>query len=226
MTIRKIYFVKCPNCFKDVKVEGKNKNNDVPFFRSLQNYNNTGRAYCCQECATEYKKKLLKESTTKYFEKNRDNPDFWKKRKNPMRNKKSRELISLKCKLSGRKPTELKKGEKPKAQKVLYDTLIKYYPRGWEYEYSIKFSDKEKLETNKRGYRIDIANPLAKIAIEVDGTTHFTDEGKIKDKEKNAFLLANKWSIIRFRNDIVLKRPEECVSKIIKFIKDKGKCII
>jgi very-short-patch-repair endonuclease len=55
-------------------------------------------------------------------------------------------------------------------------------------------------------YRIDIALPAYNIAIECDGKAyHSSTKQKAHDRQKNAFLRANGWKVLRFSGKMIYK---------------------
>ena len=52
-------------------------------------------------------------------------------------------------------------------------------------------------------YIADIACHHAKVVIELDGDTHFTEEGMRHDAVRDAFLQRNGYAVLRFTNDDV-----------------------
>jgi hypothetical protein len=75
-------------------------------------------------------------------------------------------------------------------QKILFDALP-----GIVMEYS--------LETNHR-FRIDLAIPSLKLAIEVDGLSHTSRKGKKADASKEQILKERGWTLLRFWNAEIL----------------------
>ncbi|TRT97231.1 endonuclease domain-containing protein [Microcystis aeruginosa] len=55
---------------------------------------------------------------------------------------------------------------------------------------------------------VDFYCPSLKLVIEIDGDTHFTDEGKAYDKERTARLESYELKVIRFTNSQVLRNFE------------------
>jgi hypothetical protein len=89
---------------------------------------------------------------------------------------------------NGRGPTE--------PQKLLFDAL----GDGWYMEYVIKTGD---APNHGRGnkpthYKIDLANPKYRIAVEIDGASHAGTK-EIDDK-KDQFLESQGWKVLRFKN--------------------------
>ena len=70
-------------------------------------------------------------------------------------------------------------------------------------------------------YKVDLANPIKKIAIEIDGNSHLTKKWRFLDHRKTEVLNYLGWSVLRFWNKEVDQNPEEVVQKIITFITSK-----
>ena len=62
---------------------------------------------------------------------------------------------------------------------------------------------------------VDFYIPSLKLAIEVDGHSHFTKEGKARDAERTAVLGSHGLTVLRFTNTEVLKVLEEVTSTIL-----------
>jgi very-short-patch-repair endonuclease len=60
-------------------------------------------------------------------------------------------------------------------------------------------------------YKIDLANPQAMIAIEVDGKSH--DHRKEQDARKDAFLRDKGWNVVRFTNQEVRSLTDELLEE-------------
>lgn len=71
-------------------------------------------------------------------------------------------------------------------------------------------------------YKIDVANPSMKIAIEVDGTSHSSQKVKQADARKQNFLTEKGWIVLRFSNRQILNwidseiHPEHFISTTLK----------
>lgn len=66
-------------------------------------------------------------------------------------------------------------------------------------------------------YRIDIALPAYKIAIECDGKAyHSTPEQKARDSRKNAYLKKNGWKVLRFSGSRITKDLKGVMQRIEK----------
>ena len=89
-------------------------------------------------------------------------------------------------------------------------TLLNALGDGWEPEYVIPTGkNKGDFATH---YKIDIANKDRKIAIEIDGKSHYSR--KKQDNKKDSFLRERGWRIYRFTNQQAVQNTLECVQKI------------
>jgi very-short-patch-repair endonuclease len=53
-----------------------------------------------------------------------------------------------------------------------------------------------------------------KLAIELDGEHHFSDQGLIYDEERTNFLMALGIRVLRFENDEIFQSPEDVIAEI------------
>ncbi len=61
---------------------------------------------------------------------------------------------------------------------------------------------------------LDFAAPSAKLAVEVDGETHFRDDGPQQDADRTAFLAHHAWRMLRLLNADVLGNLDGVVATI------------
>lgn len=73
---------------------------------------------------------------------------------------------------------------------------------GWPTEYVVPTKG---LPGYPSHYKLDIANPERRIAIEVDGQSHSSKAVRAKDIKKTRFLEARGWTVLRFRNAEVMR---------------------
>jgi hypothetical protein len=66
-------------------------------------------------------------------------------------------------------------------------------------------------------YKVDVADPARKLAIEIDGQTHNTKKWKFLDKRKTGVLNALGWSVLRFSNQRVDSDLETVLREIREF---------
>lgn len=66
-------------------------------------------------------------------------------------------------------------------------------------------------------YKVDIAYPEMRIAIEVDGHSHTLASRKEEDQKKEKVLGALGWRVIRFWNSEIDKDLEGCINKARTF---------
>jgi very-short-patch-repair endonuclease len=70
-------------------------------------------------------------------------------------------------------------------------------------------------------YKVDIADPVRRLAIEIDGRTHNTKKWKFLDKRKTEVLNALGWSVLRFSNQRVDSDLEAVLKEIREFTVSK-----
>ena len=67
-----------------------------------------------------------------------------------------------------------------------------------------------------RNYKVDLAEPELKLAIEIDGNSHYTKTVKEADRRKEAYLVSIGWQVLRFRNEEILANPDRTVAAVLK----------
>ena len=82
---------------------------------------------------------------------------------------------------------------------------------GWPMEYVVPTGG---LPGYPSHYKLDLANPERRIAIEVDGVSHLSKRVQAKDLKKTRFLEARGWTVLRFRNAEVLEDLPAVISRI------------
>jgi very-short-patch-repair endonuclease len=68
-------------------------------------------------------------------------------------------------------------------------------------------------------YVLDFYCPAEKLAIELDGEPHFSDEGLKRDERRTEFLNAKKIKVLRFENDEIFQSPAGVIAEIKKHFK-------
>jgi hypothetical protein len=66
-------------------------------------------------------------------------------------------------------------------------------------------------------YKVDVADPARKLAIEIDGLSHNTKKWKFLDKRKTEVLNALGWSVLRFSNQRVDSDLQLVLEEIRRF---------
>jgi Protein of unknown function (DUF559) len=64
-------------------------------------------------------------------------------------------------------------------------------------------------------YKLDLANPLMKLGIEVDGKTHKARAVQALDAKKTALLSELGWKVLRFSNEEVMANLAGCVEAVL-----------
>ncbi|RYG33752.1 DUF559 domain-containing protein [bacterium] len=84
---------------------------------------------------------------------------------------------------------------------------------GWKTEAIVRTAEvREKFDTPlPNHYKLDVADPERKIAVEIDGGSHTTLLAQERDARKQLALELLGWIVLRFSNRDVTERLEECV---------------
>jgi hypothetical protein len=96
---------------------------------------------------------------------------------------------------------------------VPQDILLSALVNGWEAEYIVTLGS-YKTTGYPNHYKIDIANPKLKIAVEVDGGSHNTFLRQAQDKKKEEKLIEMGWTVLRFKNREVIENHFKCLDEI------------
>jgi very-short-patch-repair endonuclease len=64
---------------------------------------------------------------------------------------------------------------------------------------------------------VDVGNKKLKIAIEIDGNSHYGEKKK-QDKKKTKILEKRGWKVLRFTNQQIDKDLKKCVKMIMSII--------
>ena len=67
---------------------------------------------------------------------------------------------------------------------------------------------------NGRSYRLDLAYPAQRVAIEYDGAGHLLQARARRDPVREADLVAAGWLVLRFDAHVVMSRPDEIVAEV------------
>ena len=142
--------------------------------------------------------------------KGRANPKVaaWMRENNPMRNQSTRDKVS--ASMSGR--TFLARGGNgttTEPQRRLANAL------DLPMEYAVATAAVTKACSSlPNAYKVDIANPALRLAIEVDGRTHRQPTWTYLDRRKTEVLSALGWSVLRFTNEEVMTGLQACVETV------------
>jgi very-short-patch-repair endonuclease len=68
-------------------------------------------------------------------------------------------------------------------------------------------------------YVLDFYCPLARVAVELDGDPHFTEERQLRDAERDRYLAAGGIRVLRFTNEQVFRERDavlECIWAVVQ----------
>ncbi len=179
-------------------------------YYKVSKYNNHGRAYCSSECSKEYCRKVSSETMAKT---NRKYASERMIKNNPMKNPETREKVSTKLRAMGHKPKI--QGGNGRGH-TIYQLALSM-ALGWPMEV-VALTGEPKGNGIPTAYKIDIGNPILKIAIEVDGNSHTALIRQAQDKRKDNVLKNLGWKVLRFKNREVENDLHGCVKKVLDLI--------
>jgi hypothetical protein len=197
-------------------------------FRSSGRRNNDKRRFCANPCAARWRmaqpgrtEKSVGPMHSAIRQKWREDTEFRERltrvfsermlARNPMMIPGVREKLSVA--LSGR--TFLARGGNGKLTKP---QLALHALTALPMEYAIPTKPVlGKFSSLPKSYKVDLADPERKLAVEVDGNSHRTRKWKFLDKRKTSVLNALGWSVLRLLNEEVMANPEAAAQKIVLF---------
>ena len=183
----------CAECDEPVTLTAKGK---------IDAYRRSGRTYCSDDCRDTW---VSRNSSTVMARTNRKHASARMTARNPMANPASRAAMAATLKTMGHKPqVQGGNGRGPTVpQKTLADLL------GWPMEVVVPTGQRARGGPPSH-YKLDLANPSAKVAVEVDGSSHGTLAVRERDRRKDQWLTAAGWTILRFTNREVTADPAAC----------------
>ncbi|MCH5185692.1 MAG: endonuclease domain-containing protein [Oscillospiraceae bacterium] len=104
---------------------------------------------------------------------------------------------------------ELRKFATPQEKHLWYDFLSKY---------PIRFQRQKAIG----GFIVDFYCHKAKLVIELDGSQHYTEQGKAYDDERTALLSRYNLRVLRFSNNDIDKNFKGVCTEIDNYIKSRG----
>jgi len=137
--------------------------------------------------------------------------------RNPMRLPLAR--AKMKSKLTGR--TFLARGGNGNLTK---QQLTIHELTGLPMEYVIPTKEvRGQFESLPNHYKVDLADPARRLAIEIDGRTHTQKRWQFLDARKTAVLSALGWSVLRFWNEEVNENAAAVAERIATFTTSASK---
>lgn len=200
-TRRKYFHSQCGWCGNTTMVQTK---------RQKELYRESGRSYCSEACKRKFRvdisAKTMAETNRKYASKRMQE-------KNPMKNEESKIKMQSTLREIGWKPKEQGGNGRdiPFPQRMLANEL------DWPVQWILK-TGMGKYSGYPSHYKLNIANPEKKIAIEVDGGSHKSLSVMELDQKKDDFLEQDGWLVFRFWNEEVVEDVKACADKVLAAI--------
>ncbi len=120
-----------------------------------------------------------------------------KKLKNPMHNPGTRSKVAATLKKIGHKPPI--QGGNGRGMTAPQEKMLDLLGPEWMPEYAEKTHLKSK-DGYPHHYKIDLANPVMKIAVELDGFSHCAATRQVQDVKKDTLLRQLGWKVLRLPN--------------------------
>ena len=101
--------------------------------------------------------------------------------------------------------------------------LLQELGDGWIPEFPVTvpwINPERKINRLSHTYKVDIGNPILKVAIEVDGKAHSYKSVQQSDLKRTERLEEVGWKVFRFTNKEIMTNCLEVVTKIKTLIKD------
>jgi hypothetical protein len=196
--------LKCSKCGKDFLAKGY----------TLSNWRRTGRAYCSVTCGTTVQRATLAAAATHA----RTNPRFRAEASYRMRYNNPMWMPGNKEKMvaSMKGRTFLSRGGNGQHTK---HQLMLHLATGLPMEHAIETAAATGvLPSLPYHYKVDLAAPEVKLAIEVDGKSHRLRKWRFLDHRKTTVLNALGWQVLRFTNEQVERETTKCVKTILSTI--------
>ena len=163
---------------------------------------------CGPQCAKQHKSKV---SSATMGMTNRVHAAERMRTNNPMHNAAVREKVARTLKATGCQP-KIRGGNgcgPTHCEQLLLDALSVH---GYIWQFVVKTGKHPGCPNH---YKIDLAHPTMKIAVEVDGASHGSKLRQKQDAKKTAFLVGCGWKVFRFKNQHVLTELSSITSKLM-----------
>lgn len=196
--------IKCQWCKKPLPPIAEWEKGRRDYFKA------SGRAYCGKECSGKYR---AKRSSATMAATNRKYASERMRERNPMRHAAVRERVRTSLRAMGWKPpVRGGNGHPPTAPQLALAAAL-----GWKMEVAVP-TKMPRESGYPTCYKLDIANVVLKVGVEVDGFGHQSLKVQAKDAKKEKFLTSIGWTLLRFSNRQVTEHLAECVQTVLSTI--------
>lgn len=196
----------CAECDVPVTLTTKGK---------ISAYRRSGRAYCSDEHRDAW---VARDRSARMARTNRTHASARMTASNPMSDPVSRAAMTATLKTIGHKPqAQGGNGRGPTApQKTLADLL------GWPMEVIVPTGQRASGGPPSH-YKLDLAHPAAKVAVEIDGRSHRAAARRESDRRKDQWLTAAGWTVLRFTNEEITADTPACARLCAKLTEEKNR---
>jgi very-short-patch-repair endonuclease len=130
---------------------------------------------------------------------------------NPMYRQECLEMMRAQLRTIGHRPAVQGGNGRPmpEAQRLMKAAL----GDAWKAEFVVVTKLRQQGYPNH--YKLDLAHPLRKVAIEIDGGSHSARKIRASDRRKELFLRQNGWLVLRFSNEEVMADSAACARMVM-----------
>ena len=130
---------------------------------------------------------------------------------NPMARVEIREKMSQSLRAIGHRPPVQGGNGRPLTRPQL--AMLERLGAGWVAELAIP-TRTPRGSGIPASYKADLANEGAMVVVEIDGGSHQSPTGRARDQKKGAVLISLGWTVLRFTNQQVMERLEDCARAV------------
>lgn len=176
------------------------------------------RPFCGKTCSTAFRAQASSVRMTKTNLRDRDRISARMRANNPMADEETRIRMAQTLHEIGHKP--IRRGGNgtgmTEPQAKLYQALLQVNPL-WAVEFTLAVG-LGRSTGYPHAYKLDLALPSLKLAVEVDGFSHTSIARQQQDRKKTEWLQSIGWTVLRFTNAAVMENLNECLVAIASTI--------
>lgn len=172
-----------------------------------------GRAYCSAEHAAEHHRRASVESGKKLGLRFAALSSDRMRKRNPMRDPKVRAKASATLRAIGHKPPI--RGGNGTGATIAQVKIREALGSEWEIEFTIGTGKGARALGLPGHYKVDVALPRLKIAVEIDGGSHCSIARRKADERRDAYLAGLGWRTFRFSNREAMERTAACAVTVL-----------
>lgn len=191
----------CAECGQEVRIEGR---------WAREQWRTLHQVFCSKACSYQHRGH---KAAAVMAETNRRYAGARMRARNPMRNAETRRKVSETLRTIRHRPPVQGGNGRPTPRPV---TMLQA-ALGWPVEVAIP-TRRPRGSGYPSSYKVDLADRMTRVAIEVDGPSHGPLAAKARDAKKDALLAGLGWTVLRFTNAEVEGNLAGCVETVMSTI--------